>query len=171
MKKILITCIIIFTTFTITAQNVISIGSNFVTLNGTKVNEMVLIPTTSIELGDAIKEITYYWDGEVKTFTQTTYYKGKEPTAYIYEFNKTATFKPIITTVKSKIYKGGIAYAVYVNCTQKVCAKSTYYDSFSDDTVINENAAVAITFATKTKATYFIESLKTDMFKKDYDRK
>ena len=163
MKKILITCIIIFATTTIIAQNVISIGSNFVTLNGTKVNEMVLIPTTSVELGDAIKEITYYWDDEVKTFTQTTYYKGKGPTAYIYEYNKNATFKPIITTVKSKIYKGGIAYAVYVNCTQKVCAKSTYYDSFSDDAVININAAVTITFATKAKATAFVQGITNPM--------
>ena len=163
MKKIIITCLIIFATITITAQNVISIGSNFVSLNGTKVNEMVLIPTTNVELGDAIKEITYYWDDDVKTFTQTTYYKGKGPTAYIYEYNKTAKFKPTITTVKSKIYKGGVAYTVYVNCTQKICAKSTYYDSFSDDATINENAAVTITFATKAKATAFVNGITNPM--------
>ena len=163
MIKLTIVILITIYSFTLTAQNVISIGSNYVTLNGTKINEMVLIPTTSVELGDAIKEITYYWDDEVKTFTQTTYYKGKGPTAYIYEYNKNATFKPIITTVKSKIYKGGIAYAVYVNCTQKVCAKSTYYDSFSDDAVINNNAAVTITFATKAKATAFVSGITNPM--------
>ncbi len=163
MIKLTIVILITICSFTSTAQNVISIGSNFVTLNGTKVNEMVMIPTTNVELGDAIKEITYYWDDEVKTFTQTTYYKGKGPTAYIYEYNKNAKFKPTITAVKSKIYKGGIAYAVYVNCTQKVCAKSTYYDSFSDDAVINNNAAVTITFATKAKATAFVSGITNPM--------
>ena len=171
MKKILITCLIIFTTAAITAQNVISIGSNYVTLNGTKVNEITWKPSSNPELGDAMKEITYYWDGEVKTFTQTIYYKGKGPSAWIYEYKKNAKLKPTITPVKDKMYKGGIAYAVYINCTQKICATLTYYDSFSNDATINNDAAITIMFATKTKATYFIESLKTDMFKKDYDRK
>ena len=163
MKKIIITCLFIFATFTISAQNVISIGSNFVTLNGTKINEIALIPSTNPELGDAIKEITYYWDSDVRTFTQTTYYKDKGPTACIYEYTKTAKFKPTITTVKSKIYKGGVAYTVYVNCTQKVCAKSTYYDSFSDDAIINKNAAITITFATKAKATAFVNGITNPM--------
>ena len=163
MKKIVVSLFAVCAFLTNNAQNTIKIGNNEVELKGVKFNEINLIPTKSTELGAKTKEVTYYWDGTPKTFTQVTYNKNNGPTANIYTYNQDVKFKPTITTVKSKIYRGGVAYIMYLNCNKKVCASYLYYDSFSDEPTANNDATIGITFATRARAAAFAKGITNPM--------
>lgn len=162
MMKLITTAFFVTLTQLTQAQDNIKIGTNKVEIKGVKINEITLIPG-NVEEGNSTKETTYYWDGAEKTFTQITYTTDNTTRANVYVYKKSGQLKPVLSTVKSRIYKGGLAYAVYVNCNKKICATQKNYDTFSDGPTVRDDAAVTIVFATKARARAFMKGIKSPM--------
>lgn len=161
MKFSLISFLFTVTSMVGYTQTTVKIGNNKIEVLGTKVGEVPLIPSKT-EPDNRIKETYYFYDGSPITFAVHTQTNDDNPTLSVYHYSVGVKLKPVLTTVKSKTYKGGKAYVVNIDCNKKVCAKMDFYDAYTNGVANTlQNQTVSIMFMNKVKAEAFMQGIKS----------